>query len=387
MTLLLASVANADEAQIALVHGADIIDLKDVSRGALVGLPAAEVRAVVRVVAGRRPVSAVAGDTTTEPDGVAAAVADIADTGVDYIKIGLFPAARSRECVRAMASLARRVKLVGVMFADMEVDDGLVTDLAECGFAGAMLDTAHKSSGRLLDHMDVAALNRFVMLCRANRLTSGLAGSLEPPDIPRLLMMAPEFLGFRGALCGGHGRAGALDPESICLVRDLIPADPHGNLRPGRPPPADARILAARGYGPAANTESATDRVFVHDLVMPVRIGAYSRERREPQNVRFNIDVEVARSGRAADLRDVFSYDLIVDGIRIIIGEGHISLVEVLAERVAAFILAHPLVVRATVRVEKLDLGAGAVGIEIRRERAAEVAQVHQLFPTVRAAE
>jgi dihydroneopterin aldolase len=66
-------------------------------------------------------------------------------------------------------------------------------------------------------------------------------------------------------------------------------------------------------------------------------------------------------------------------------------LVETLAERVAAFILAHPRVVGATVRIEKLDVGPGAVGVEIVRQRQPEVAKVHLLFPAalgdVRAAE
>jgi dihydroneopterin aldolase len=33
------------------------------------------------------------------------------------------------------------------------------------------------------------------------------------------------------------------------------------------------------------------------------------------------------------------------------------------------------------VRVEKLEVVDGAVGVEIVRERAAETAKVHQLFP------
>ncbi len=381
MTLLLASVTGVDEAQVALAHGADIIDLKDVSKGALAALPLSHVRAAARAVAGRRPVSAVVGEIAMQPDGVAAAAAEMADTGVDYVKIGLYPGPWARECVRAVAPLARRIRLVGVMFADTERDEALVPLMAEYGFTGAMLDTVHKGFGRLLDHMDAAALNGFVAACRANGLMSGLAGSLEPPDIPRLLALAPEFLGFRGALCAGSGRTGRLDPDAIRLVRELIPADPHNQRPPLRLTQVDGRILAARGYAPAA--EVATDRIFVHDFVMPVRIGAYARERTRPQNVRFNVDVEVARSGSATDLRNLFSYDLIMDGIRIITADQHIPLVETLAERVAAFILAHPRVVGATIRIEKLDVGPGMVGVEITRQRQPEIAKVHHLFPAV----
>ena len=34
-----------------------------------------------------------------------------------------------------------------------------------------------------------------------------------------------------------------------------------------------------------------------------------------------------------------------------------------------------------TVRVEKLEVGPGGVGVEITRERPTEVAKVHQLYP------
>ena len=80
-------------------------------------------------------------------------------------------------------------------------------------------------------------------------------------------------------------------------------------------------------------------------------------------------------------MRDVFSYDIITDSIRMIVAQDHIPLVEMLAERIAAVVLAHPRVVSATVRVEKLNVGPGSVGVEITRERPAEAAQVHRLFP------
>jgi dihydroneopterin aldolase len=97
--------------------------------------------------------------------------------------------------------------------------------------------------------------------------------------------------------------------------------------------------------------------------------------------VRFNVEVKVLRGGHAPeDMRDVFSYDIITDSIRMIVAQEHIGLVEMLAERIAAVVLTHPRVASAKVRVEKLDVGPGAVGVEIVRERPADTAQVHHLF-------
>lgn len=383
MTLMLASVTGAGEAEIALEHGADIIDLKDPSEGALRALPLEAVRETVAAVAGRRPVSAVAGDLPMEPDTMVAAVDDLARTGVDYVKVGLAPGSLRRDCVRALKASTQVTNVVAVMFADREPDMALLPLIAECGFAGAMLDTAGKASGRLLDHADMASLQDYVDRCRRHRLMTGLAGSLEPPDIPRLLMLAPDFLGFRGALCVGRQRAARVDPHCVRMVRELIPRDDRigGNARPSVE--TDHRRAAVRPYLESPGREQATDRIFVRDFLMPVRVGAYVREQDKPQNVRFNVDVTAARLGRpASDMRDVLSYDVIMDAIRIVAGSGHVPLVETLAERIADCLLNYPRVTSVTVRVEKLEVGPGAVGVEIIRDRQADVAKVYQLYPS-----
>lgn len=383
MTLMLASVTGLAEAEIALKHGADIIDLKDPAKEALGALEPAIVRSVVADVGARKPVSAVIGSLWMQPEEVRAAAQEMAGIGPDYIKVGLPPGPAREDCVRGLASLAGRSKLVGVLFADLEADHSLVPLLAASGFSGVMLDTARKGRGRLLDHRDIVSLRGFVDACRAHGMMSGLAGSLEAPDVPRLLLIAPDLLGFRGALCARHDRTTEIDPEAVRVIRELIPLDSRSTPRESVSR-VDYRLLAARGYSVDPDKKDVeTDQVIVRDFVLPVRLGAYDREREKPQNVCFNVNVRVRRPGHTAeDIRDVFSYDVITDGIRIITA-GHISLVEALAERVAAFVLAHPRAVSVTVRIEKLDVGPGAVGVEIVRERLADVARIHHLFPAV----
>ena len=368
MTRFLASVTGPDEAETAIGGGADIIDLKEPANGALGAVPPDVIRATVARVAGRRDTSAVAGDLPMQPETVRAVAATIAATGVDYVKLGMFAGGDAAATVRALADVANTTKLVAVLFADAAPDMTLLPLLATAGFAGAMLDTQGKSAGRLLDHMDPLALRGFVEQCHAVRMLAGLAGSLETPDVPRLLVLAPDLLGFRGALCGPGGRASAIDAGRVMEVRALIPA--HGEAAKANV--VDYRLLAARGYAPAPTSEEgATDLVFVHDLVLPVYIGAYARERDAPQRVRFDVEVAVARGGRAVeDMRDVFSYDIITDAIRMLVGSGHVPLVETLAERIAVTVLAEPRVMRVSVRVQKLETGSGAVGVLIERTRA-----------------
>lgn len=369
MTRMLASVNGPEEAGIALAAGADIIDLKDPNRGALGAVATDVIQATVKAVRKRRPVSAVAGDLPMRPDLIAATVRDIAATGVDYVKLGIFPDGDAAACIGGLAAIAPRVKLVAVFFADAAPDFGLLPLLRQSGFAGAMIDTRGKAAGRLLDHFDVTRLRGFVADCHALDLIAGLAGSLEAPDIPRLLVLTPDLLGFRGALCGPGGRTAALDPERVRAVRDLIPLEGLETAAHE----VDYRLLAARGYAPeAAGDDVPVDLVLVEDFVLPVFIGAYASERDAPQDVRFAVTASVMRTGRAAeDMRDVFSYDLITDGIRMLAGAGHVALAETLAERIAAMVLSHPRVTKVMVRVQKLQTGSGVVGVEIERTRTA----------------
>ncbi len=352
MTLMLTSVLSCAEAEIALEAGADVIDCKDSARGALGALPLRDVEAVVAAVAGRRPVSAVV-ELPHDVSHARAAIEAAAATGVEFVKFALPLTPDAQEIVDELAPLAKRVGLIAVLFADLGPDFGVLDGLAEAGFKGAMLDTAHKGKGRLLDYMSLGALAAFVSQCQALGLKAGLAGSLEPPDVPRLLVLEPNVLGFRGALCERGERRNSLAPAAVALIRDLIPRE-------------------AAPQAPPAPQEREVDHVFVRDLVMPIEIGAYGFERGHTQRVRFGVDVEVFRTTGPDDMRIVFSYDVIMDAIKIVLASGHIELVETIAERVAERVLHHERVRAIGVEVEKLDVAPGAsVGVRIRRERRA----------------
>ena len=349
MTKMLASVADLAETEIALAGGADIIDLKDPKAGALGAAPTDIIRQAVKSVAGRRATSAVLGDLPMEPETIRAKAEEVAATGVDYVKSGFFPSANAAACAEVLAPVAARAKLIAVLFADREPDFGLLDDFAKRGFHGVMVDTADKTKGRLLDHLPPERIPVFVDRARSLGLKVGLSGSLEAPDIPRLLPFVPDFLGFRGALCDRSQRTAAIDAEAVKHIRSLIPEEQQAD----RSATVDYRLLAARGYSPGAGDPTlGTDKIFVRDFVVPVQIGAYSFEHGHTQKVRFDVTADVLRvTKNPEDMRHVFSYDIIMDGIRAIVARGHIELSETLAEQVAAHVLEDPRVVRVTVRV------------------------------------
>ncbi|WP_246753023.1 (5-formylfuran-3-yl)methyl phosphate synthase [Sinorhizobium sp. BG8] len=320
---------------------------------------------MVKFVSGRRSVSAACGDFPMEKRAVAEKVLEIAATGVDFIKIGFFPSEQAIACADALSDIARSKKLIAVLFADHRYEGGMLAALGEIGFHGVMVDTDDKAKGRLLHHLPPDRIAAFVEDAHRHGMMVGLAGSLEAPDIPRLLPYGPDFIGFRGALCGGQSRSSEIDAESVAKIRALIPQE--------QPPEAvsrvDYQLLAARGYFPdPADAGLGTDQIFVRDFVLPVEIGAYSFEHGKTQKVRFDVTADVLRVTRnPEDMRHVVSYDLIMDGIRSIVGRGHVELVETLVEQIAALVLESPRVTRVVVRAEKLELGPGGVGVQIER--------------------
>jgi dihydroneopterin aldolase len=113
--------------------------------------------------------------------------------------------------------------------------------------------------------------------------------------------------------------------------------------------------------------------ILVKDLVLPCRIGAYPQERLQRQRVRFNVDLMAVWPAEAFDddLEKVVNYKDITNGIRALVEQGHVNLVETLADRIAEMCLADSRVLEARVSVEKLDVEAAAsgIGIEIERRR------------------
>ncbi len=115
--------------------------------------------------------------------------------------------------------------------------------------------------------------------------------------------------------------------------------------------------------------EGFADRISLRDHVVEADIGAFQAERGRRQRLLFNVVVEVRppRSALGDDVDRILSYDTITEAIAAALGEDRLNLLETLAERVAAGILSEPLALRAFVRVEKLDRGPGALGVEIVR--------------------
>lgn len=129
------------------------------------------------------------------------------------------------------------------------------------------------------------------------------------------------------------------------------------------------------------------DRISLRDHIVDVEIGAFQAERGVTQRISFNIVVEVSPlTGPIDDDVDrILSYDKVTEAIAFELADERLNLLETLAERVADRILLEPQAMRTFVRIEKLDRGSGALGVEIMRARSdadvAEVAPEEALHP------
>lgn len=221
---VLVSVRSPAEAALAARAGVDFIDLKEPAAGALGALPLPELRASVATVRRLAPtarVSATVGDWPAGAlDAVTAQACAVAACGVDDVKVGVPPGADAL-LARLAALRQQGLPIVPVLLADEGVPRTVPS-----GFAAVMLDTQDKQGGSLRQRLPLAELAAFVRAVQAAGAWAGLAGALTLDDALALAPLAPDFLGFRSAVCA-DSRAGALCAQRLAgLLAALAAAQP-----------------------------------------------------------------------------------------------------------------------------------------------------------------
>jgi dihydroneopterin aldolase len=111
--------------------------------------------------------------------------------------------------------------------------------------------------------------------------------------------------------------------------------------------------------------------VFVRGLALSAEIGLYAHERGRRQPLIVDVTLTVAPKP-VSGLGDLVNYEAIATKARSIVERGHIELVEVFAEALAAACLEDARVLKAEVRVEKPEAiqGAAAAGVTVVASRA-----------------
>jgi len=223
VTRMLVSVRSVDEALIAARGGADFIDLKEPSDGALGGLPVATIGAIVSALRAHGiglPVSATIGDLPMHAlGGILAQVDAVGACGVDYVKVGI---ERGTEAFAVLDALsACDWPVVPVFVADHGIDAALVAHACTLGFPALMADTADKLAGSLFDAVPTADLRAFVGRVRGSGRLVGLAGALRMAHVSLLQSLAPDFAGFRSAVCVADRKTALCPQRLVALAASL----------------------------------------------------------------------------------------------------------------------------------------------------------------------
>jgi (5-formylfuran-3-yl)methyl phosphate synthase len=232
-TQLLVSVRSAAEAQAALDGGADIIDVKEPSRGSLGMADAAVIQEIVATVDGRAPVSVALGDLQDNHH-----LSRL--PGVTWAKLGYRPTGPRWEATDWDFLLAeghvRPAKLIPVFYADARRIRTVRFDMKFKMFRyqrnvnsrpeGVVLDTALKDGQGLLSWFTLAELQEIQRLCEESSLFLALAGSLSLDDVKLLMQeVRPNIIAVRGAACEVRDRNGQVNVAAVAALKAIIRGD------------------------------------------------------------------------------------------------------------------------------------------------------------------
>lgn len=227
---LLVSVRNAAEVEAAISGGASLIDTKEPARGSLGRADDATIAAVIRAVAGRVPVSAALGEWAHPAD---QALPESLG-GIRYLKWGL-AGWRGMKAWKGVLGVMDRYlaqrdggpRLVAVAYADWRAAQA-PRPAEVCAFAcerqtaALLLDTWAKDGRTLLDHITPEDIGEICHRCRTAGVRVALAGSLGAEQVQALLPMSPDWFAVRGAVCRKGRRDGAIDPERVRQLAELL---------------------------------------------------------------------------------------------------------------------------------------------------------------------
>jgi len=224
---LLVSVASPDDAREAVAGGADIIDAKDPSMGALGAVSLARLGDIRESVGGARPLTAALGDAVDEASTEALAAA-YGEAGASLVKIGLLGTTNVTQAVMlASAAIRGAAKAAGgvvvVAYADAPPTLSLrahdvIAVAARAGAHGVLLDTLNKAGPGLVHLQSSLDLAQWVAAGHAARLEVAVAGKLTASDLSFVRDSGADIAGVRGAACAG-GRSGIV---SRALVHVLV---------------------------------------------------------------------------------------------------------------------------------------------------------------------
>ncbi len=229
---LLVSPINEQEANEAIVGGADIIDVKNPREGSLGANFPWVIKRIKKITPKNIEVSCTIGEALNLPGSMSLAALGASSLGVDYIKVGLRWSKTAEEAVYFLQNIARaakeynsKVKIVAAGYADAArvsgLDPMLIPEIAfKAQVDVALIDTAIKDGNNLFTFLNLQKLQKIVDSTHNFGLEVALAGSLRKDDLLTVFDLGADVAGVRSAACSnGDRNIGKITSK---LVHELV---------------------------------------------------------------------------------------------------------------------------------------------------------------------
>ena len=115
-------------------------------------------------------------------------------------------------------------------------------------------------------------------------------------------------------------------------------------------------------------------KILIKELILDLKLGYYDFEKKEPQKVKFTLEVnyEDKKPTNDKDLKSIVNYDKIVKLIKRLVKNKHYNFLETLAEDVFDELFKDKRIDKITLQIEKLEImkDCSSVGIQISKKRS-----------------
>lgn len=144
----------------------------------------------------------------------------------------------------------------------------------------------------------------------------------------------------------------------------------HAMTHDGSDQPSVKYLRSSNRNEPAVKDST---KIIIRDLQVDMKIGIHDHEKQNEQKVIINIEAFAENNPhwQEDNYDHAICYETIVNAVQDMASQGHINLVETLAEQIAAFCLKDQRITSTMVRIEKPDIigNTASVGVEITRSQ------------------
>ena len=114
-------------------------------------------------------------------------------------------------------------------------------------------------------------------------------------------------------------------------------------------------------------------KVLIKDLIFNTSIGIHDFEKKQKQQIKFNIEIDINSSLRPSNnnLNTIVNYEVVINSIKTLTQKKHYDLLEVLAEDIFFNLFQNKNIIKIKLKIEKPEIikNTASVGIKIIKKR------------------